>query len=284
MSYKSCIVKTYNQMTGDHLDGSGTLTDFCKNLAREVPREKFKFPKWDLTIVLKGLREAPFEPLEDIDLKYLSFKTVFLIALASAARVSELHALSAESGFIRFTVDKSTVFLAPVIGFLAKNQRPDEAPREMSINSLRNHAPPGDPERLLCPVRALRAYLTRTNKFRGKRKKLFLSLMPKKRTEITVHTLSRWLRETIKLTYQFQKPHELAQLYSIPVHEIRALAASLPVYQSASILDVLKTASWKHHNTFTDFYLRDLSVYSKKLSAKDGDMVVAAGKEINLKL
>jgi hypothetical protein len=36
----------------------------------------------------------PFEPMDKVSLKYLTFKTVFLVALATAQRWSELHALA----------------------------------------------------------------------------------------------------------------------------------------------------------------------------------------------
>ena len=107
--------------------------------------------------------------------------------------MSELHALSAE-GFVKFAPDKSEVKLCPFEGFLAKNQRPDEPPREFIIKALRHHTPTGDPERLLCPVRALRLYLEKTNTYRGKRKKLFLSLVKGRNSkEISVHAISRWI-------------------------------------------------------------------------------------------
>ena len=174
--------------------------------------------------------------------------------------------------------------LHPFQGFLAKNQRTDEPPRKFIIKSLRDHAPHGDPERLLCPVRAMRHYLRRTNEFRGKRKKLFLSLNPKHQEEISTNTISRWLREAIKLTYQFQAPSELEQLYFTSAHEVRAIAASLPVYRNVAIRDILKSVYWRNHNTFTDFYLRDMSLTSKTLGSKDGCLIIAAGQEISLNL
>ena len=51
-------------------------------------------PPWDLDILLGALQRSPFEPLGDADLKWLSMKTAFLLAVTSARRVSELHALS----------------------------------------------------------------------------------------------------------------------------------------------------------------------------------------------
>jgi hypothetical protein len=56
-------------------------------------------PNWDLPSVLWRLCDPPFEPLLSCDVKKnLTWKTVFLIALATVSRVSELQALSVKDG------------------------------------------------------------------------------------------------------------------------------------------------------------------------------------------
>jgi hypothetical protein len=265
------------------LSSSSTLRDYLRNLSREEPNVKLKFPKWDVCVVLRALRRTPFEPLETVDLKFLTFKTVFLIALATAARVSELAALSAEQGFVKIKEDKSEMRLRPFDGFLAKNQRAEEPPRELVIRSLRHYAPPDDPERLLCPVRALSTYLKRTNKHRGARKRLFLALKENCVAEIGANTISRWIREAIKLAYQLQAPLELESLFCVTAHEVRAISTSLVAWRNASIIEVLRSACWKNHNTFTDFYLRDMCLVAQKLK-RSGRGVVCAGRELSLDL
>ena len=49
-------------------------------------------PSWNLSLVLHQLTKAPFEPLKESSLKHLTFKTVFLLALGSGKRRSEIHA------------------------------------------------------------------------------------------------------------------------------------------------------------------------------------------------
>jgi hypothetical protein len=283
-AYKSCIVKTIFQLTGLCLLESGAVSDYLKNLSQEVPKERLKFPKWELCVVLRGLTCKPFEPLEQVDIRALTLKTVFLIALASAARVGELAALSAQEGYIRVKEDKSKVTLCPFQAFLAKNQRGSDPPREYAIKALHPHVPDDDPERLLCPVRAIRLYLKRTNKTRGNRKKLFLSLSPKSTSEIGANTISRWLRDTIKLTYQSQNSSEIQKLLQVSAHEVRAIATSLVAWKNVSIHDIMKAAYWRNHNTFTGFYLRDMTASTGKLQRSEGTSVVCAGKELVLDL
>lgn len=50
-------------------------------------------PPWDLGVVLEGLKGPPFEPLDWVDLKHVSLKTVLWLALASAKRVSDTGGL-----------------------------------------------------------------------------------------------------------------------------------------------------------------------------------------------
>jgi len=206
-----------------------------------------------------------------------------LIALASATRVSEIAALSAEEGFIQMNHNKSEVTLRPFDGFLAKNQRREEAPRSYTLKALGPHAPSDDPERFLCPVRALQTYLRRTNPYRGNRKRLFLSLIRSAVKEISSHSVSRWLREAIRESYRIQGQVDQDPLFQVSAHEVRALATSEVVWKNTSVVDVLKAAYWSSHNIFTDYYLRQKCQYSKSLENKRG-AVVCAGIIITLGL
>ena len=50
-------------------------------------------PQWDLDIILEALSKPPYVLLREASLKHLTLKTVFLQAMASAGRRSELQAL-----------------------------------------------------------------------------------------------------------------------------------------------------------------------------------------------
>lgn len=49
---------------------------------------------WDLSLVLQLLIGEPFEPIDSCAVTFLTPKTVFLVAITTAKRVSELKALS----------------------------------------------------------------------------------------------------------------------------------------------------------------------------------------------
>ena len=52
-------------------------------------------------IAIRTLEQASYEPLREASLKHLTLKTVFLLAMASAERRSELQALSFDPQYIQ---------------------------------------------------------------------------------------------------------------------------------------------------------------------------------------
>ena len=68
-------------------------------------------------MVLETLIKEPYKPLQTASLKFLTHKCIFLLALASAKRVSKLHALS---GKISHKEDWSVVSFDLARDFLAK--------------------------------------------------------------------------------------------------------------------------------------------------------------------
>ena len=72
-------------------------------------------------MVLNILSKAPFEPIKSINMKKLTFKTVFLLALVTDTRHSELHALI-RKGLISWSSDKSKITLRVSPTVVAKTQ------------------------------------------------------------------------------------------------------------------------------------------------------------------
>ena len=68
------------------------LTRLLDSFHRDKPKGRRGVPSWNLSLVLHQLTKPPFEPLRKASLKHLTFKTVFLLALASVKRRSEIHA------------------------------------------------------------------------------------------------------------------------------------------------------------------------------------------------
>ncbi len=72
-------------------------------------------PLWltTLAVVLEALSKAPFEPLEEVPLRFLTVKTVFILAISSLKRVGDLQALSVSPSCLAFVPRMARAFLSP---------------------------------------------------------------------------------------------------------------------------------------------------------------------------
>ena len=134
------------------------LRDLLRSFRLERPLSSWRVPPWDLSLVLSFLRGPPFETLSSCSLRDLIRKVLFLLSLATARRVGELQALSS-----RVSSSGDDLFLSYLPEFLAKTEtsvRP--LPRSFPVRSLRDFLGSLPDELLLCPVRALCLYLSRT--------------------------------------------------------------------------------------------------------------------------
>ncbi|CAM4271794.1 unnamed protein product [Leuciscus chuanchicus] len=93
---------------------------FLRGARRLNPHCAPLVPSWDLSVVLTALQSAPFEPLQSVELKFLSMKTALLVALASIKRVGDLQAFSVDEACLEFGPANSHVILRPRPGYVPK--------------------------------------------------------------------------------------------------------------------------------------------------------------------
>ena len=89
--YRIAIVDTLGPV-GHHILQNSDLHRLLSSFHRDHPKSSRNLPKWNLYVVLNKLTKAPFEPMKDTDLKHLTLRTAFLLALASSKRRSKIHA------------------------------------------------------------------------------------------------------------------------------------------------------------------------------------------------
>ena len=118
--------------------------------------------KWDLEIVLIVLTEFSFEPLESATLQFLTWKTIFLVAVTSAARLSELQALDSRPELLHVFHHKVVLRANPA--FLPKVVKTEYLSREIILQAFLpfDSDLAGNKLATLCPVRAVKLYLDRT--------------------------------------------------------------------------------------------------------------------------
>ena len=158
--YRTAIVDTLGPR-GHHIAHNADLHRLLSTFHRDRPNSSRNLPKWNLSVVLNELTKAPFQPMKDTDLKYLTLKTAFLLALASGKRCSEIHAWVANKVSNLGQWEKVALF--PSSNFIAKNQLAREGFQSVSPVTIHALTTIVDrqfkEDRTLCPVRALRYLL-----------------------------------------------------------------------------------------------------------------------------
>lgn len=271
--YQSAIQTSIKQM-GGRVRGTSTNPSLVRDVVRGIAASQVsrprRVPSWDLFLVLAYLRGPPFEPLNSLNRELLTLKTTFLIMLASGRRASEVNALSGLPQDIAQERD-GTFILSFLPEFRAKNQGAAELSPKIRIPPLCSILAPDDEDRYLCPVRALRHYISFVTPRPGPCRKLFVSVNPNHARDVSKSTLARWVKKVVQLAYE----HAGLALPASNAHELRAWSASLAMAQSVAISDILSAAYWKSENTFTNFYLRDVSLTRQDGSYGIGSVVAA---------
>ena len=244
--HRLCIYRTGRAKVVLHR----TISDMIASMELQRPRTTPVLPQWDLGVVLEALSKPPYEPLREASFKHLTLKTVFLLAMASAGRRSELHVLRFDKNYIQFKPKGAGVTLYFSPEFMRKNQKPNQVNDPWYIPAI----PTGKPEFSApnCPVRALRyyhRYLTEHPNLRKERRRLFV-------------------------------PIKDNNARSVKAHEVRAVATSLQLFNKVDLHSVMKAGRWSSGGTFTSFYLRDLCPQAESL--RRAGPIVAAGDIVRI--
>ena len=157
-------------------------------------------------------------------------KTLFLVAVASGNRASELAAIDRSKMVFR----RNGVSLPVLEGFLYKNQSLSHSPSPISFPSLgRREAP-------LCPVASLRAYLGRTPQGAT------LFTHPETGSALNAGGIAFWLVKAITWLIPGSFPR---------AHDVRKLSLSLAYARGLPIKEIVEAGSWQSPSTFVSKYL-----------------------------
>ena len=257
--YRSAIADKLGNSTLN-ISKDENLTRLLDSFHRDRPKGRRGIPSWKLSLVLHQLTKAPFEPIKEASLKHLTFKTVFLLALGSGKCRTEIHA--SQNRNIRHQSDWSRVSLYPSPSFLSKNQLAKEDPDSVAPVVIPALAPTLDrslkSDRSLCPVRALCYYLDRTSDLRQNKELVFVSFKKGFDKDISPATISSWIKQTVIPCYELSD-QEAHTLHQVKAHDVRAFAASKAFQSGVSLEQILSACHWKSHNTFRQFYLKDVA-------------------------
>ncbi|KAG8579388.1 hypothetical protein GDO81_010859 [Engystomops pustulosus] len=229
---------------------------FIKGCSRIKPRIHNPVPSWDLSLVLNILTEPPFEPLDSANIKILTFKTIFLIAITTARRLGEIQALSRREPFLNILDDKIILKLDPL--FLPKVVSEFHRKQEIILPSFCAN-PKSERERkwqTLDVRRCVLFYLEATKEW-CKDSSLLVNFGGKNRgLKASKATLARWIKSTISLCY---KTTNTSLPGDIKAHSTRAMATSWAEKRGASLDQICRAATWSSSSTFAKHYRLDIA-------------------------
>ena len=100
--------------------------------------------------------------------------------------------------------------------------------------------------------------MDKTKDLRDKKELVFVSFKKNFNKDISPSTISSWIKQTVILCYQLSDQEFLA-LHQVKAHDLRAFTASKAFQGGFSLEQILSACHWKSHNTFTQFYLKDVA-------------------------
>ncbi len=225
--YISAISHFHSLVDGVSVGKYSLVSQFLNGTYHLWPRNIMRSPAWNLIIVLHSLVKAPFEPLDQANLKFLTWKTVFLLPICSAKRVSELHSLSVSEDCLGWKAENAGIYLWPNPSFLPKVPWPGMINQGIDLDAFLpdpSCSGTGLDISFLCSVRALRTYIEHTRPLRQSHKQLFVCFDKKCAVKpVSKQRLSHWIVDTISQAYSSQN---LPVPGDLVAHSTRSMATS----------------------------------------------------------
>ncbi|KAI2655953.1 Transposon Tf2-6 polyprotein [Labeo rohita] len=254
--YVVAILAYHAPLGGLSMGKDPLVTCFLHGVLRLRPPVRPHVPTWDLAVALEALCRPPFEPIEEISVRFLTIKTALLLALTSLKRVEDLQALSVAPSHLDFAPGMTKAFLYPRAGYVPKV--PTATPQLVVLQAF---CPPPfrEPDQqkhnCMCPVRALDAYVHRAAMWRKSDQLFVCYSAPKKGHPATKQTRSRWIVDAISTAYESS---DLPSPLGVKAHSTHAMAASKALMLGVPIQDICNAAGWSTPLTFVRFYNLDV--------------------------
>ena len=229
---------------------SPILKDLIRSFEISSSRPLFPPPPWDLDKVLEYLSGPPFEPLAKASFLDKTKKALFLLAMATAKRVSELQALSFS---VSFQGEDLVLYYDPF--FRAKTESAaNPLPRSVIVPSLSDFA--GNQ----CPVRAIKFLRKAARSASYNPSRLFVSPRNPERA-MSKNAISFYLQQLIT------DSGAVSSSRPPRAHDIRGIATSLKYYSNLSLSHLMQVATWKSNSVFASRYLKEVSATQDNIPA-----------------
>ena len=228
-TYRSALSSTLPPIDGVQVGKHPLVIRLLKGVFNLRAPIKNVSPPWSVQKVLHLLRQ--WSPINKLSLKDLSFKTLMLLALATARRCSSLSMLTIKEDFCH--IGESRLVFQPV--GLEKESRPDHIAPPIQVEEFHDLE--------LDPVACVKEYLKRTKPLR-QTDSLFVTLMSPHKAAST-SCLASWIVKVIEQSGQKGSGGS-----------VRSMSTSKAIAQGASIESVLEAGDWVRESTFRRFYYK----------------------------
>ena len=191
------------------------------------------------------------------ELKFVTLKTAFLVAITSARRISELQALCVAEPFM--ILNPASAFLRVNNAFLPK------VPSDLALNAdIELQAFYPKPRTALekeyrknCPIRALTYYVEATKNIRTDNLDLFVNFTDTAIGKpVTKRIIASWLASVIRNAYSVMGHPDPLSIRANP-HSLRGVAASYAELASVAPKEICRAATWSKYCIFSQFYRLD---------------------------
>lgn len=190
---------------------------------------------WDIKVVFNWLRTLGEN--YSLSTKNITYKVILLLALLTGQRGQSLHMLDIHPDYCTIG-ENQIVFIqkGPI-----KQSRPGYRVPDIVIQSFNQ-------EPVLCPVRAVKAYLVKTLQYRQSTSLLLSLVHPF--APISRDTLSRWTKDALKtagVNVEIYKPHST-----------RAASASAAAAADVPVAHIMACVGWSSERVFATYYKKPI--------------------------
>ena len=227
------------------------VCSLMKGVGNERPPKPRYCSIWDVEKILTFI--ISLGKNETLSNKLLTLKLVFLLAITSAHRGSELKCLKIQG------MDKCTGVIVFQFDSKLKTSKQGKKLPQSEFYEF-----PEDPH--LCPVMCINTYLDRSGEWRSKTgegntipNQLLLS-HTKPHEEVTKATIARWLKEILALAG--------INIGTYKAHSTRAAASSKAESMGLSIEEVIAKGNWSSKSMFERFYRKPIDCPGKSFQQK----------------
>ena len=257
--YRSALGAALRNATGYDPGADDVLSQLMRGFLRQRPIMSRTTIMWDIGLVLRYLKSGKLSTTGRLSPKDLTLKLVFLLALATGKRRSEIHALDQDIRLVNNEWDE--VVLRPRPDFLGKTHFATGGAgtfSEIVLKSINSADGYTLEEKSICPVTTLRVYQRVSREYRSEgQERLIISYVQGKSDDIKKQTISNYLKLVVQQAYLDSASDEsVCQDFNMSPHDLRGIATSLKASKNVTMAEILQSGVWASANTFLTHYVK----------------------------